>query len=176
VTVTGAESVRWDLAELYAGVSDRALKRDAGEALDAATRFRRRYAGRVGALSTVELAEATAEFERIKELTFRIWLFAKLSADTDTADAEAARALRRAVERQTAIESELLFFSLEWLTLDDARALSLVEDPLLDRYSHFLRSQRRFRPYVLSEAEERVAVEKSLGGVRAWERLNTCSP
>jgi oligoendopeptidase F len=122
------------------------------------------------------LAEATAEFERIKELTFRIWLFAKLSADTDTADAEAARALRRAVERQTAIESELLFFSLEWLTLDDARALSLVEDPLLDRYSHFLRSQRRFRPYVLSEAEERVAVEKSLGGVRAWERLNTCSP
>ena len=101
---------------------------------------RRRYAGRVGALSAAELVEATAEFERIKELTFRIWLFAKLSADTDTADAEAARALQRAVERQTAIESELLFFSLESLALDDARALSLVEDPLLDRYSHFLRS------------------------------------
>lgn len=172
-TATGAENVRWDLGELYAGLTDTSFARDADDALDAATRFRRRYAGRIDALSAADLADATAEFERIKELTFRIWLFAKLSADSDTADAEAARALQRAVERQTAIESELLFFRLEWLALDDAHAAPLLEDPQLDRYCRFLRLQRRFRPYVLSEDEERVAAEKSLGGVRAWERLNT---
>ena len=172
-TATGTENVRWDLGELYAGLTDTSFARDADDALDAATRFRRRYAGRIDALSAAELADATAEFERIKELTFRIWLFAKLSADSDTADAEAARALQRAVERQTAIESELLFFRLEWLALDDAHAAPLLEDPQLDRYCRFLRLQRRFRPYVLSEDEERVAAEKSLGGVRAWERLNT---
>ena len=172
-TATGAEKVHWDLGDLYAEVTDPALETDSDEGLDAAARFRRRYAGRIGRLSAAELAEATAELERIKALTFRVWLFAKLSADTDTTDGEAARALQRAVERQTATENELLFFRLEWLALDDARAALLLDDPQLARYSHFLRSQRRFRPHVLSEDEERVAAEKSLGGVRAWERLNT---
>jgi oligoendopeptidase F len=42
-----------------------------------------------------------------------------------------------------------------------------------ERYTQFLRAQRRFRDHLLSEAEERVAAEKELGGVKAWARLNT---
>ena len=172
-TVTGAETVEWDLGDLYGAVSDPALERDADEALAAAQRFRERYAHRVARLEADELLEATAEFERIKALTFRVWLFAKLSTDTDTLDAEAARAFQRAVERRTATETELLFFHLEWVAADEDRAVALAQEPRLERYSYFLRAQRRFRPHVLSEAEERVAAEKSLGGVKAWERLNT---
>jgi hypothetical protein len=81
---TGAERVEWDLGDLYLGITDPALVRDADVALDQATRFRQRFAARIRTLSAAELAEATAEFERIKALTFRMWLFAKLAADTDT--------------------------------------------------------------------------------------------
>ena len=98
-------------------------------------------------------------------------LFAKLF-DTDTADAEAARALQRAVERQTAIESELLFFSLElrWMTHARSRSSRI-------RYSTGTRTSSAaaapipsIRPVGGGGARRE---EKSLGGVRAWERLNT---
>jgi oligoendopeptidase F len=170
---TGAEKVEWDLRDLYEGRSDPRWKRDADEALGAAEAFRRRHAGRIATLEAGALVEATEEYERIVSLMFRVWLFAKLASDTDTTDPEYARLLQLAVERQPAVETELLFFRLEWAALDEENARAVLGNPRTQRYTQFLRAQRRFREHLLSEAEERVAVEKELGGVKAWERLNT---
>ncbi|MBA3788123.1 MAG: M3 family oligoendopeptidase, partial [Actinobacteria bacterium] len=40
-----------------------------------------------------------------------------------------------------------------------------------ERYASVLRSERRYRPHLLSEPEEKISAEKSLTGVSAWGRL-----
>ena len=170
---TGAEHVEWDLTDLYAGVDDPQIAADVEAAHAAATAFRSRYAGRVASLDAAELADATAELERIAASMRRVALFARLRFDADTADETSARLLARTEEEGTALENELRFFELEWAAVDDDAAAELLLSPALAEYANFLASQRRFRPHLLSEPEERVAAEKSISGVTAWSRLYT---
>ena len=46
---TGAEAVRWDLADLYAAPDDPAIKSDFKAALSQAEAFQERYKGRIAA-------------------------------------------------------------------------------------------------------------------------------
>ena len=62
-----------------------------------------------------------------------------------------SRASPRRVRRSTRI----LFFGLELADLDDAAADALLADAALERWRHWLRSVRKFRPYILTEPEER---------------------
>ena len=60
---------------------------------------------------------------------------------------------------------------LEWAAVEDDTAEALLADPALDRWRHHLRSLRKFRPYLLSEPEERIVTEKTVSGTTAWSRL-----
>ena len=172
LTETGAEQVAWDLNDLYSGSGDPAYARDAEAALEAARAFRERYARRLGELDAEELAEATSELERIRGLTYRLLLFARLAFDAEASE-ERSTVLQRAQERETAVAQQLLFFDLEWASLDDAYVERVLGEPPVERYRYALASRRRFRPYLLSEPEERVAAEKSISGIQSWTRLHT---
>jgi oligoendopeptidase F len=74
-------------------------------------------------------------------------------------------------EQGTAIETTLLFFDLEWAALPDERAEELLAADGLDQARHHLRTARKYRPYLLSEPEEKVVTEKSITGRDAWTRL-----
>ena len=166
-----AEGVGWDLSDLYAGADDPDLDRDAETALARARALRERYAGRVAALTPSELAEALRELEESVALAYRVQLYAQLAFDVETQDADTARRLQWSQERGTAVDNEVRFFELEWAAVEDADADTALAAPELEDYRHFLASRRRFRPYLLSEGEERIVAEKALSGVRAWERL-----
>jgi oligoendopeptidase F len=171
VSEATAEGIAWDLSDLYTGPDDPELERDAAAALEGARDFRSRYANRIAALAPTELAEATAELERINALAYRVRLFTELAFDSDTQDDDRARRFQWAREQEIAVENEVRFFELEWAAADDAVAEAALASPELESFRHFLTARRRFRPYLLSEGEERVAAEKSLSGTRAWERL-----
>jgi oligoendopeptidase F len=79
--------------------------------------------------------------------------------------------LQRVQERETAIETTLLFFELEWAALPEERAEELLVGQALDSSRHHLRNVRRYREHLLSEPEEKVLSEKSLTGATAWARL-----
>jgi oligoendopeptidase F len=171
VVETGAEQVEWDLGDLYAGEEDPQLARDLEGAKRDAEDFHARYAGRIGELGPSELAAVTADLERVTGAMHNIVLFARLRFDADTADEARARFLAKMEEEATAIGNELRFFELEWAALEDEHAARLLERPELEHYANFLRSQRRFRPHLLSEAEERINAEKAISGITAWGRL-----
>ena len=170
-TVTGAESVEWDLSDLYEGPDDPRLFTDLDEAAAAATGFRERYRGRLGELSAAELNEAVVELERIKSACARVETYAHLRLAADNSDQSRGALVQKVRERNTQIETALLFFDLEWSALDDEAAERLLGDPALERYASVLRSERRYRPYLLSEPEERIAAEKAVTGANAWTRL-----
>src|SRR5207249_4192323 len=90
---------------------------------------------------------------------------------TDTADPERGALLQRVQERATEIETQLLFFELEWAALDDERAEELLAAPGLDFCRHHLRSARRYRPHLLTEPEEKILAEKAISSQSAWGRL-----
>ena len=170
-TVTGAESVEWDLSDLYDGPDDPRLFTDLDEAAAAATGLRARHRGRLAELSAGELNDAVAELERIKSACVRVETYAHLRLAADSSDQSRGALVQKVRERNTQIETTLLFFDLEWSALDDEAAERLLADPALERYASVLRSQRRYRPYLLSEPEERIAAEKAVTGANAWTRL-----
>ncbi|HXG76213.1 MAG TPA: M3 family oligoendopeptidase [Gaiellaceae bacterium] len=169
--LTGAEEVAWDLSDLYEGADDPRLEADLAEAEQAAAAFRERYHGRVAELDAAELAEAIAERERIESLITRAGYFAHLWFATDMADPPRGALVARLTEKGAALDAQLLFFGLELAALDDERAEALLAEPELERWRHWLHNVRKFRPYLLSEPEERIVTEKSVSGAHAWSRL-----
>jgi oligoendopeptidase F len=169
--LTGAEEVAWDLSDLYDGGDDPRLDADVQEAEEAAAAFRDRYYGKVAELSAAELREAIEERERIESILTRAIYYAHLWFATDMAAAARGALVARLTEKGAALDTQLLFFGLEIADLEDAAAEALMADDELERWRHWLHSLRKFRPYLLSEPEEKIVTEKSVSGVSAWGRL-----
>jgi oligoendopeptidase F len=169
--LTGAEAIAWDLSDLYDGGDDSRLDADVQEADEAAAAFRDRYYGKVAELSALELREAIEERERIESILTRAIYYAHLWFATDMADAARGALVARLTEKGAALDTQLLFFGLEIADLDDDAAEALIEDDELEKWRHWLRSLRKFRPYLLSEPEEKIFTEKAVSGVSAWGRL-----
>ncbi len=171
IDLTGAEEVAWDLSDLYASGDDPRIEGDFAEAEAAAVAFRERYYGNVATLTAVELAAAIEERERIESTATRALYFAHLRFSTDMSDPVRGALVAKLGEKGAGLETQLLFFGLEWAAIEDEPAALLLADPALDHWRHWLSSQRAFRPYLLTEPEEKIITEKAVSGVSAWSRL-----
>jgi oligoendopeptidase F len=170
-TTTGAEAVEWDLGDLYAGPDDPRLEGDLASAQSDADAFRSRYYGKVAGLDAAALGEAVTELERLQSVVTRAGGYAELRYTADTSDETRGALAQKTRELATAIETQLLFFDLEWVAVDDGHADELLADPALAGYANHLRSLRRYKPHVLTEPEERIDTEKAVTGNSAWTRL-----
>jgi oligoendopeptidase F len=165
------EDVSWDLSPLVYGEGDAGADRLLDEAAERAQAFADTYAGRVAELTAAEFAAAVTELQEISELASRSGHYAMLRFSVDTADPQIGALMQRMQEKSTAIETQLLFFELEWATLGDEDAEVLLQADGIDTARHFLRAARRYRPHLLSEPEEKILAEKTISGRAAWTRL-----
>jgi oligoendopeptidase F len=165
------QAAAWDLEPLLDGEGEAGVDTRLDEAQRRAVAFAERFAGKLGELNGAGLAEAMGELAEIYELVGRVGTYVGLRFSTDTADPANGALLQRAQERETAIETALLFFDLEWAALPEERAQELLAQPGLDFCRHHLRNVRRYREHLLSEPEEKILTEKSLTGASAWTRL-----
>jgi oligoendopeptidase F len=169
--LTGAEDVAWDLSDLYSGGDDPRIEQDVEETEAAAAAFRERYYERVAELTPVELREAIEERERIESIFTRAIYFAHLQFSTDMNDSPRGALVAKLTEKGAAIDTQLLFFGLELAALEGEQAEAFISSDELEHWRHWLRTIRKFRPYLLSEAEEKILTEKSVSGFAAWDRL-----
>jgi len=165
-----AADVAWDLEPLVdgggvAGVD--ALLDDAVQRVAAITRHR----GAVHTLDAAGLATLMRDLGTLHELVGRAASYAGLRFSVDTSDPARGALLQHVEERATAINTELLFFELEWAELPDEQVERLLADEQLRFCRHHLAAARRYRPHLLSEPEERILSEKSVTGRSAWSRL-----
>jgi oligoendopeptidase F len=165
------QATAWDLEPLVRRGGRAGAEQLLAEARELACAFNERYAGKLATLDGDGLALAMHELERIEDLAGRAGSYASLDFSTDTADPPRGALLQETEERQTEIQTKLLFFELEWAALDDERAEELLASPALEFSRHYLRSARRYRPHLLSEPEERILAEKSISSQSAWGRL-----
>jgi oligoendopeptidase F len=166
---TGAEDVRWNLADLYAATSDldAALDWAETEAAALAARFR----GRVADLDAAGLAEALGAVAEVHDRAGRAYTYAYLHWSTDTEDPARGALLQRVREAYTRIGQSLLFVDVEWARMDLDRAHAVQADPALAAYRHSLELKTEAREHVLSEPEEAVLAEKAVTGWSAWNRF-----
>ncbi len=165
------QAAAWDLEPLVDGEGEEGVGKRLDEAIERSRAFAERHAGRLGELDGASLREAMLELAEIHDLVARAGYFAALRFSTDTADPANGALLQRVQEQETVIQTTLLFFELEWAALEDERAEELLSADGLEFCAHHLRSVRRYRDHLLSEAEEKILAEKSLTGAGAWTRL-----
>jgi oligoendopeptidase F len=161
----------WDLEPLLDGDGQPGVERRLDEALERSKAFSERYAGKLADVDGAALQEAMSELATIHDLVGRAGYYAALRFSTDTADPANGALLQRVQEQETAIQTTLLFFELEWAALPEDRAEELLAGEGLDFCRHHLRNVRRYREHLLSEPEEKILAEKSLTGAGAWTRL-----
>ena len=165
------EATAWDLEPLVDGEGTDGVKRRMADALERARAFAQSYAGGLAEIDSAGLREAMSELAGIHELVSRGGYYAALRFSTDTAEPANGALLQWVQEQETALETTLLFFELEWAALADERVEELLAGEGLDFCRHHLRNVRRYREHLLSEPEEKILAEKALTGASAWTRL-----
>ncbi|HEX4466862.1 MAG TPA: M3 family oligoendopeptidase [Solirubrobacteraceae bacterium] len=170
-TDSDLQDAAWDLEPLVDGEGENGVEQRLTQALTRSQSFAEQHAGKLGELDGDGLREAMQELAAIYGLVSRAGHYASLRFSTDTAAAANGALLQRVQEQETAIQTTLLFFDLEWAALTDERAEQLLDTDGLGFCAHHLRNVRRYREHLLSEPEERILTEKSLTGASAWTRL-----
>ena len=170
--LTGAEEVVWDLADLYAGGDDPRIEQDVEQTETAAAAFRERYYGRVAELSAARSARGNrgARADRV-DVHARDLLRASLVLDRHERLRRAARSSRGSRRRappSTRSSSSSGSRSRRSTTSRPTRCSRATSSRAGATGS---RSMRKFRPYVLTEPEEKILTEKSVSGFAAWDRL-----
>lgn len=169
--LSGAEEITWNLADLYAGVDDPAIDRDLDEAEARADKLAEKYWGHIALLAAQELLAAVTTYEDTLERVYKATAFAYLLWSTNAEDAAAGALLQRITERASRLNQKLVFFELEWANTPDDKAQTLLADSTLSHYRHWLELARRYRPYLLTEPEEKLLAEKAVTGRGAWSRF-----
>jgi oligoendopeptidase F len=174
MSASSADSVAWDLSDLYAAVDDPRLGADLDAALARAKAFEARYRGRIdvpGGPAADFLLEAVRELEGLAEQMDRPAVFAGLLHAAKTDEPRHGALLARTQEQRTLINKHLIFFDLEWVKVEDEAARRLLAAPALAPYRHYLEHKRAWRPHYLSEPEEKILDEKTVTGRAAFVRL-----
>lgn len=167
---TGAESVEWDLSDLYNSPDDPELKNDRKTVLKEAEQFSEKYHGRVAELSAAEFSEALNAYEDLIQTAGKIGSYSHLIWSTNTSDPELGKLLQEANELSSELSQKFVFFNVEWLRMDDEQANALIESEELSRWKHYLMLSRRYKKHTLGEEAEKVMSAKSVTGRAAWNR------
>ena len=165
----------WNLADLYSGLDDPAVKRDLDRADVECVAFENAYKGKLGDLARspdagAALADAVRRYEAIDDLMGRLASYAGLVHAGNTVDPARTKFYGDVQERLTAASTHLLFFSLELNRIDDALLEAAMADPALGHYRPWLEDVRRYKPYQLEDRVEQLFHEKSMTAYSAWNR------
>ena len=165
----------WNLADLYTGLDDPAIKRDLDKADADCVAFEEAYKGKLADLAGsaqggAALAETVRRYEAIDDLMGRLGSYAGLVHAGNTVDPARTKFYGDVQERLTTASTHLLFFTLELNRVDDAVLEAAMADPALGHYRPWLEDVRRYRPYQLEDRVEQLFHEKSVTAYSAWNR------
>jgi len=170
---TGAEDVAWDIETLVDGKGTEGALALLDRADEMAAALTAAAKGKLADASAAEIAAWLETQADLLEAAHRAANYASLRFATDVADPANGALMAQIQERTAQLSAELVWFELEWLAIDEARATELVHTAELASHRHHLETARLRLPHVLSEAEEKLLANKAPTGRSAWVRLFT---
>ena len=165
--------ITWNLSDLYQADDDPRLNNDLNALKDKALTFTASYKGKINekTLDARSLLSAITEYESIHEMGMGPYLFALLFYSSNTQDHRRKRLLQQVREKWHEIFQLLAFFKVDILALPEHLLKRLAFHPDLSKYSHFLLHLMEFKPYTLSEPEEKIITTRNLSGRGAFIAL-----
>jgi oligoendopeptidase F len=160
---------KWDLDELFPGFDSPDLQAAFDNVEEQVTSFegvRDKLKPDMDADTFLDVVRASEEIARILN---RVYGYAELSFSADTQDQNAQSLIGRVQQFAAEIQNRTLFFSLWWKDVDEENAERLMSDS--GDYRYYLEEIRHFKPYTLSEPEEKTINLKDVTGSNALINL-----
>ena len=160
---------RWSLDDLLVEPVDQSLDQCLSELEQVLGVFEAMRESLSSRISVEDFNKALETQESISTLIGRIEGYSDLWFAEDTQNQAALNLQDRIDQILTETSNRLLFFELWFKDLPDEVAVELIRNSGNLRY--YLESMRRFKPYTLSEAEERMINLKDVNGIDAMVNL-----
>ncbi|MGQ9792760.1 MAG: M3 family oligoendopeptidase [Anaerolineae bacterium] len=160
---------RWSLVDLFPAPDSPEMQSAVEELQTRIVAFEEARARLRPDISPEELLELIHQLDVITCLSQRLHAYAGLSFAENTQSQVAQTLLARMDQLMAQINNRLLFFSLWWKELDDENAARLMASA--GEFRYWLETMRRFKPYTLSEVEEKIINLKDVTGVHALRTL-----
>jgi oligoendopeptidase F len=162
-------TTRWSLKDLLPDPVDRVVEEHLSKLEQAVSDLEARRAGMTPEISGEAFAEALKLLESVNTLMRRLEGYSYLWLSEDTQNKAALNLRDRLDQSLVSLGNRVLFFEIWFKDLPDATAEKLIAQSGDLRY--FLESIRRFKPYTLSEREEKLLALKDPNGIDALVSL-----
>ena len=157
------EPGQWDLTELFVSMDKDVIEPALAELEGQVAEFEKVRPSLNPDISLEDFLGLVGRLENISRLGQRLGGFAGLKFAEDTQNQTALSLVARERQFMAELENRTLFFELWWKDLDGANAARLISGS--GDYRYFLEEIRRFKPYTLSEPEEKIINIKDITGV-----------
>jgi len=162
----------WDLSQLVENTEPTSIQKKLESMVTEAEKARDVYHGKIGSLDVKGLLELL-EMKDTYILKFEgVIMYCRLMYSADSTD-DVAKQLNDAARRAyMKVGQAFAFIDIE-LGKVLAENRSLITDPVLAEYKHYLERIVRRVPHMLSETEERLIIIKDKNGINAWGMLQS---
>lgn len=169
MTVTTYEQTRWQLDDLLPSKDSEEAKATFEALETAVATFEGRRGELTADISPATLLDFVAQMEHINRLAYRVYGFAALWFAENTQNQDAQTFIGKVQQIFAQLQNRILFFSLWWKDVDDENAELLIKEA--GAYAYYLREMRNFKPYTLTEPEEKILNIKNVTGANALTTL-----
>jgi oligoendopeptidase F len=160
---------KWDLGELFSGFDSPDLQAAFDNVEEQVTSFEGVRGKLKPDLDTETFLDVVRASEELARMVNKVYAFAGLSFAADTQDQNAQSLMGRVQQFAAEIQNRTLFFNLWWKDVDEANAERLLNAS--GDYRYYLEEIRHFKPYTLSEPEEKAINLKDVTGSSALVNL-----
>jgi len=162
----------WDLSQLVENTNPILIRKKLENMVSEAEKVRSEWHGKIAGLEAqgiLHLLELKEAFNLKFEGAVRYGQLMYAANSTDETAKQLNDSVRRAMMK---VGQALAFIDIELGRLLASKP-SLVKDPVLAEYRHYLERIVRRVPHILSEIEEQLVIAKDKNGVSAWEMLQS---
>lgn len=161
---------RWSLNDLFPGADSAEMKAAIKKLESNVAAFEKQREKLTDAISVDDFKAIITQMEQNTRLAVRIDQFAGLWFSEDTQNQEAQAFQARVDQLMAELSNKTLFFSIWWKALDEPTAAKLQASAGAE-FEYWLRQIRNFKPYTLTEAEEKIINLKDVTGAKAMQAL-----
>ncbi len=161
---------RWSLEDLFGGPQSPEFKKALEELDRRAAKLQELRDELKPGLPAERFLQIVRQVEELSDLMHRVYAAAGLWFYEDTQNPEAQALLARVRQKSAEIENQTLFFELWFKDLPDEEAERLIQ-AAGERYRYWLEQMRAWKPYTLSEGEEKIVNLKNTTGRSALDTL-----
>ncbi len=159
----------WSLKDLFESFDDPRIEQTYANLTAQITQFESYRSELKPSLTIKRFLEIIRELEAADRQIMRLYSFAELSFAANTQDQKAQTAMARIQQFYAEKSNKTMFFELWWKGLDAKNAQRLLDAS--GDYRYWLEQMRNFKPFTLTEPEEKIVNLKNVTGANALNTL-----